>query len=125
MTFLFLPMRFFIKYINDLFYRLLGKELDDKIKTYFVAGAYKSILLQGAIAVLTFCTALFIARVTGDKGFGVYTTVFTWVSIISVAATLGLDDLVLKKLPVYRDNKAFSKIKGLLSWANFVALYLE
>ena len=122
MTFLFLPMQFFIKYINELFYKLLGKELDDKIKTYFVDGTYKSILLQGAIAVLTFCTALFIARVTGDKGFGVYTTVFTWVSIISVVATLGLDDLVLKKLPVYRDSRALSKIKGLLSWANFMGL---
>ena len=115
-------MRFFIKHINDLFYKLLGKDLDHKIKAYFVGGAYKSLLLQGAISVLTFSTVLFIARVTGDKGFGVYTTVFTWISIISVAATLGLDDLILKMFPVYNEHKTFSKIKGLLSWANILGL---
>jgi O-antigen/teichoic acid export membrane protein len=98
----------------------LGDELDVKIKVYFLSGAYKTILLQGSIALLTFFTSLFIARVTGDKGFGVYTTVFTWISIISVGATLGLDDLALKQLPIYQEEKSYSKIKGFLSWANWL-----
>ena len=115
-------MRFILNKINSILSQLLGEELDAKIKGYFLSGAYKSILLQGAIALLTFFTALFIARVTGDKGFGVYTTVFTWISIISVGATLGLDDLALKQLPIYQENKSYSKIKGLLSWANCLGL---
>ena len=98
--------------------KLLGAELDDKLKQYFLSGAYKSIVMQGAIAVLTFGTALFIARVTGADGFGVYTTVFTWITIISVGATLGLDDLVLKQLPVYQARQQPSLIYGLLKWAN-------
>ncbi len=108
--------------LNKILFYFLGKELDDKIKNYFISGAYKSALLQGAIALLTILTSLFIARATGDKGFGVYTTVFTWISIISVGATLGLDDLLLKKLPVYSLNNSFSKIKGILSWSNLLGL---
>ena len=122
MTFFICSIKFTIPLFNKILFRLLGKELDDKIKTYFISGAYKSAILQGAIALLTFLTSLFIARVTGDKGFGVYTTVFTWISIIGVGATLGLDDLLLKKLPVYSLNKSFSKIKGILTYANLIGL---
>ncbi|BDS14185.1 flippase [Aureispira anguillae] len=111
-------MQTFLKYINGILHQLLGEELDAKIKHYFLSGAYKSIFLQGAIALLTFFTGLFIARVTGDEGFGIYTTVFTWVSIVSVGATLGLDDLALKQLPIYKEKNELAKVKGLLSWAN-------
>ena len=111
-----------MNFINRLLTQLLGKELDAKIKDYFISGAYKSILLQGGISLLTFCTALFIARITGDEGFGVYTIVFTWISIISVGATLGLDDLALKQLPIYQEQGASSKIKGLLYWMNGLGL---
>lgn len=109
-----------LRSINTILHQLLGKDLDTKIKTYFLSGAYKSILAQGAITLLTFFTALFIARVTGDKGFGIYTTVFNWVSIIAVAAVVGLDDLILKQLPIYEAQNDKSKIKGLLIWTNFI-----
>lgn len=115
-------MRALFKYINAVLEQILGKELDAKIKHYFLTGAYKSIAMQGSIALLTFFTALFIARVTGDTGFGIYTTVFTWISIISVGATLGLDDLVLKQLPIYKEKKRASKIRGILSWSNWLGL---
>lgn len=115
-------MRALFKYINVVLQQMLGKELDAKIKHYFLTGAYKSIVLQGSIALLTFFTALFIARVTGDTGFGIYTTVFTWVSIVSVGATLGLDDLVLKQLPIYHERKDVSSIRGILLWSNWLGL---
>lgn len=105
-------------YLNEILSKLLGKELDGKVKAYFISGAYKSILLQGAIALLTFFTTLFIARSVGDQGFGVYTIVFNWISIISVGATLGLDDLALKQFPIYKEKKQAALAKGLLYWTN-------
>lgn len=96
----------------------MGEELDDRLKRYFLSGAYKSLLLQGAIALLTFLTALFIARTTGEEGFGIYSTVFTWVSILSVGATLGLDDLALKQLPLYQAQGQQGRIRGFLRWSN-------
>ncbi len=98
--------------------RLMGDELDDRLKRYFLSGAYKSLRLQGAIAALTFLTALFIARTTGEEGFGIYSTVFTWVAILSVGATLGLDDLALKQLPLYQAHHRHDQIRGFLRWSN-------
>lgn len=117
-------MNFIQQFIRSLLYRLLGKELDEKVRNYFISGAYKSVLMQACIVLLTFITSLFIARVTGDEGFGVYTTVFTWIAILSVLATFGLDDLVLKKIPVYKQQKATRKIKGLVVWSNLFGLLL-
>lgn len=107
-----------MKKINDILYQLLGDQLDTKIKHYFISGAYKSILLQATIAIITFVAALLIAHITGDRGFGIYTTVFTWVSIIGVGATLGLDDLVLKQIPIYKEEKNTQKIRILIKWVN-------
>ncbi|MCP4440482.1 MAG: flippase [Aureispira sp.] len=106
------------KYINNWLHKLLGKELDAKVRNYFLKGSYKSLLLQAAVSIFTFLTTIVIARMAGDEGFGIYSLVFTWVSIISVGATLGLDDLVLKQLPVYQTKGKQSKIKGLLFWSN-------
>lgn len=97
---------------------LMGDELDDRLKRYFLSGAYKSLLLQGAIALLTFLTALFIARTTGEEGFGIYSTVFTWITILSVGATMGLDDLALKQLPLYQAQNREDRIHGFLRWSN-------
>lgn len=102
--------------------RQLGEDMDDRLKNYFLTGAYKSLLLQGAISVLTFLTALFIARTTGERGFGIYSTVFTWIAILSVGATLGLDDLALKQLPLYDAKQQPQHIRGLLIWGNFWAV---
>lgn len=107
-----------MKRINNLLYQLLGNQLDAKIKHYFISGAYKSILLQATIAIVTFITALLIAHITGDRGFGIYTTVFTWISIVSVGATLGLDDLVLKQIPIYQQENEPQKTKVLVKWVN-------
>lgn len=117
-----LTMRHWISTFHNWLRQRLGADLDDKLKQYFLSGAYKSIVMQGAIALLTFGTALFIARVTGEQGFGVYTTVFTWIAIVSVGATLGLDDLALKQLPVYQEKKQPALIHGLLRWSNFWGL---
>lgn len=102
--------------LHHLISQMLGNELDQKIKQYFISGAYQSILLQAAIAIITFCSALLVARITGDKGFGIYTTVFTWISIWSVGATLGLDDLVLKQIPIYKQKEASANINALIRW---------
>lgn len=111
-----------IKKINNIIAQALGADLDNKIKNYFITGAYKSIVLQASIAIITFLSALFIARITGDRGFGVYTTIFTWISIVSVGATLGLDDLLLKKMPIYKERKEPEKIKAILIWTNYLGL---
>ena len=101
---------------------ILGNQLDDKLKNYFLTGAYKSFLLQISIAALTFLTGLAIARLAGDHDFGVYTIVFTWISVLSVGATLGLDDLLLKVLPVFQKEKQTNQLLSALLWANIRGL---
>ena len=56
-----------MKQLEYILHRLLGEQLDQKIRQYFITGAYKSILLQASIAIITFVSALLIAHITGDR----------------------------------------------------------
>ena len=60
-----------IQRFQALLNKSLGTQLDDKFKHYFLSGAYKSLLLQIAIAGLTFLTSLLIARLAGEEDAGV------------------------------------------------------
>lgn len=107
-----------LQFLKNILHRLLGKDLDDKIRSYFLKGSFKSLFLQSALSLLTFLTTIVVAQLTGDKGFGIYSLVFTWVSIVSVAATMGLDDLVLKQLPILASKNDEKGIKSIIGWAH-------
>lgn len=109
--------------IKYLLKKLLGEELDAKIHNYFLKGSFSSILLQLSLSLITFLTTIVIARLTGDKGFGVYTLVFTWVGIFSSFAVLGLDDLALRQIPVYKDKNDLKSAKSFLIWGNRTAIF--
>lgn len=96
--------------------------MDERLKNYFLGGAYKSILIQIGLTALAFVTALLIARLTGDKGFGIYSIVFSWVMVFAVTATIGLDDLVLKELSIYKEQNNQEKINGIIIWTNLIGV---
>lgn len=87
-----------------------------------MGGAYKSILIQVGLTAIAFITALLIARLTGDKGFGIYSIVFSWVMVFAVTATFGLDDLVLKELSIYKEQNNQEKINGIIIWTNLIGV---
>ena len=111
-----------LSFFKNILHRLLGEEMDGKIRSYFLKGSFKSLFLQTALSLLTFLTTIVVAQLTGDKGFGIYSLVFTWVSIVSVAATMGLDDLVLKQLPILDSKNDGPGISAIVRWTHHKAL---
>jgi O-antigen/teichoic acid export membrane protein len=45
------------------------------------------------------------ARVAGDKNFGIYTLVFTWINLLSIPATFGLEDVLIREVPGHLVNE--------------------
>lgn len=115
-------MKALINLFQKWMHRLLGEELDAKIRDYFLKGSFQSFFLQAGLSLLTFLSTIVVARLTGDEGFGIYSLVFTWVSVVSVAATMGMDDLALKLFPIYSAQKDLARSKGLLAWTQKYAL---
>lgn len=73
--------------------------------------------LRLAYSALTFLTSILLARVLGKSGFGVYTYSIVWAYLLSVPATMGFDNFVVKQVAVYQLQSSWRLMNGLLKWA--------
>ena len=80
-----------------------------------IAGVFGLRLTYSA---LTFLTSILLARVLGQSGFGIYTYSIVWAYLLSVPATMGFDNFVVKQIAVYQTQAAWPLMNGLLKWAN-------
>lgn len=71
-----------------------------KLTNYLFSAAFATFALQIALTGLTFLTSLLVAWTTNDTGFGVFSTVFTWLMLFSLLAMHGTDDLVMRQIPI-------------------------
>lgn len=94
--------------------QLKRKILESKI-VKGIAGAFG---LRLAYTGLTFILSIVLARVLGTVGFGIYSYAIVWAFLLSVPATLGFDNLVVREIAVYNSKSSWPLMRGLLSWAD-------
>jgi O-antigen/teichoic acid export membrane protein len=80
-------------------------------------GTFHSFLIQGISVALVFVSNLWMVRSSSPDAYGLYVQVFNWVSILSVIALGGRDDLVLAQLPRYTELQ-HSRLLGLIRAVN-------
>jgi O-antigen/teichoic acid export membrane protein len=66
---------------------------------------------------LTYCSQLLIARVVGAHVYGVYAYVFAWVAVLAYACALGFDVALLRFVPTYQAQQAWSLLGGVIQYA--------
>lgn len=86
-------------------------------KSYLRKGISASFLIQIAALVIGFGSSWLLAKLIGAEGYGVYTYVFSWVTLLSGIAWLGFDDLLIRDVAIYRSKKRLNLLKGLLQTA--------
>lgn len=102
----------------QIFNRLLqwfGNGLDERVRSYLVRGSFKSLLLQITLMALTLFTSIALAWTLGDAGAGVYSVVSNWAFLLGMAAIFGLDDLLVKQIPLYQNQPQLAQT--LIRWA--------
>ena len=70
----------------------------------------------------TFLTSLVLARWLGATEFGIYTYTTSWAYLLGVFSTVGLDNLLVREVAVYKNNADWGLLRGILRWANLVSL---
>ena len=58
----------------------------------------------------------------GATEFGIYTYTLSWSYLLGVFSTVGLDNLLVREVAVYRSNASWGLLRGILRWANFISL---
>ncbi len=76
--------------------------------------------LRLAYSVITFLTSILFARILGKTGFGIYTYSVVWAYLLSVPATIGFDNFLVREMAVYQTRSSWELMRGLLSWADKV-----
>ena len=77
-----------------------------------------SLSLQGLGAALLFFVEVFVARRIGVYQFGIYSTVTAWIYLLSIMATMGMNQLLLRFIPEYLAKEDHASLKGIISRAN-------
>ncbi|MEL6815977.1 MAG: flippase [Cyanobacteria bacterium J06598_3] len=96
-----------------------ARQLKRKIlKSKIVKGIVGSFGLRLAYTGLTFTLSIVLARVLGTAGFGTYSYAVVWAFLLSVPATLGFDNLVVREIAVYQSQSSWPLMRGLLRWAD-------
>ena len=71
-------------------------------------------MLIGATILLT--------RIMGVKEYGIYVYVISWVSLLSVPATMGMDTLLVREVAEYKARGRLAHIRGIMNWSNKVVV---
>ena len=65
-------------------------------------------------ALLGFGLSVIFARMLGPEGFGIYSVALSISNLLAMALTLGLPVLVVRQVAIYKSNKQWSLLQGLL-----------
>jgi O-antigen/teichoic acid export membrane protein len=73
-----------------------------------------ALALRLAGSALGFAAALLLGNLLGTAGYGVYAFTLAWVGLLGVAAQGGFPLLLLRQLPLYRDQERWGSVRGIL-----------
>ena len=66
---------------------------------------------------LSYCVQMLLARAVGADGFGLYAYVLAWMTMLAYLAMLGSDVLLLRFIPAYRAQGAWTLLRGVIRHA--------
>ncbi len=104
--------------------RLSLKKLDGHAKEVLSKGAI-TFLLKILGAGLTFLFQLAIARYLGASGSGVYFLSLTIITLVAIAARLGMDNSVTRFVAAHAGENDWAKVKGVVRHAMYITLILS
>ena len=100
----------------------LGIKERHHLKHKLVVGAVGSFGLKVAGSGLAFGLSVILARCLGTIGLGIYAYAMTWTNLLSIPVTLGIDQLIVREIAIYRARSHWKLMGGLLRWSNSVVL---
>lgn len=100
----------------------LWSSSENNLKNTLIKGVAGSFGLKIVASGLTFVMSVIFARFLGTVGLGTYSYATSWANLLSIPATLGIDQLVVRELAIYRSKARWELMGGILRWANLLVL---
>lgn len=111
--------------LGDVIKTLCYKDKTSNLKNRLIRGAAGAFGLRITYTGLTFVASILLARLLGASDFGAYNYAVTWAYLLSIPATLGLDNFLVREIAVYQTQSAWGWLRGLWQWANQIVLLVS
>lgn len=95
---------------------------NNSLKNKLIKGAAGSVGLRIAASGFAFIMSIIFARFLGKVGLGTYSYATTWANLLSIPAVLGIDQLLVREVAIYRAKSQWNLMGGMLRWANLIVL---
>lgn len=102
----------------QLFFTSKGEK--NSLKNKLIKGAAGSLGLKVSSSILSFVMSLVFARFLGRVGLGTYSYANTWAKLLAIPAALGLDQLMIREIAIYRNKAKYGLMGGILRWSNII-----
>lgn len=94
----------------------------DNIGAILARASSGALIVMVAGAGLAFLSQVLIARILGATEYGIYIYVLTWINLLSIAVTLGLNTSLLRFVPAYIARLEWGLLRGLLRRVTWIVL---
>lgn len=102
--------------ISNIFNELRGKGKveKDSTKSYLIQGTTSSLIFKISEIGLSFITSIILARLLGPNGLGEYSYVLAIVYLLVIPMQLGLPQLLVREIAIYKTNEKWNYLKGII-----------
>jgi O-antigen/teichoic acid export membrane protein len=105
-------------WLKKIFLLFIRSGLNDEERNLILKNTYYSFIIQGISVLLVFAANILLTRWLGSTGYGVYVHLFNWISVLSVIALGGRDDLLLAKIPKYLNKNDHTQVIKIVEKTN-------
>src|SRR5450432_1384699 len=107
-----------MKWLQKLIFRFIRPGADSIESARIVEGTLHSLFIQGISIVMVLLGNLLITRWAGADEYGKYVHIFNWISIVSIIALGGQEDIVVAQIPKYHVHDRKARIYSLIRSTN-------
>ncbi len=104
--------------LKKIFLLLSKSGLNNAERKLILKNTFYSFIIQGVSVILVFAGNIFLTRWAGSSVYGEYVHIFNWISVLSVIALGGRDDLLLSKIPKYLNDDEHDQLRKTVKKTN-------
>jgi O-antigen/teichoic acid export membrane protein len=104
--------------VRSIYEKMLKSDLPPAERSRLIKGIIHSFIIQGFSMVLVFAGNYILVKFFGAEKYGVYVHVFNWISILTILASNGQEDIVLSRVPKYLAQNNLVQTGAVIRHAN-------
>lgn len=107
-----------MKLLQSILEKAMKSDLPKEDRNRLVMGTVYSFIIQGISILLVFAGNYLLVKFFGTEKYGTYVHVFNWISVLTILALGGQDDMAISRLPRYNAENNLVQVGAMIRHTN-------